>query len=176
MGPCGPSPTRTFFYGMEPGEEILGRDRTRQTLEIRLITVGETGDDGEVKVFFELTVSPVRCVSPNAKLPPRPRKRLKADASNPAHVGAPNAGAVATVAAKAGAKVKAGDLLLTIEAMKMETGIARLTANAVVEGRPCPARRADRSQGSADRIRGLNTQAGRNKHPRDQPCHAGAFA
>jgi pyruvate carboxylase len=32
-------------------------------------------------------------------------------------------GAVASVAAKAGAKVKAGDLLLTIEAMKMESGL-----------------------------------------------------
>ena len=32
-------------------------------------------------------------------------------------------GVVATVAATAGAKVKEGDLLLTIEAMKMETGI-----------------------------------------------------
>jgi pyruvate carboxylase len=30
---------------------------------------------------------------------------------------------VATVAVQAGAKVKRGDLLLTIEAMKMETGI-----------------------------------------------------
>ena len=32
-------------------------------------------------------------------------------------------GVIATVAAQAGAKVKAGDLLLTIEAMKMETGL-----------------------------------------------------
>ena len=32
-------------------------------------------------------------------------------------------GAVATVAVKAGQKIKAGDLLLTIEAMKMETGL-----------------------------------------------------
>jgi pyruvate carboxylase len=32
-------------------------------------------------------------------------------------------GVVATVAAQAGKAVRAGDLLLTIEAMKMETGI-----------------------------------------------------
>ena len=32
-------------------------------------------------------------------------------------------GAVATVAVKAGQKISTGDLLLTIEAMKMETGL-----------------------------------------------------
>ena len=47
----------------------------------------------------------------------------KADAGNPNHVGAPMPGVVASVAVEAGAKVKKGDLMVTIEAMKMETGI-----------------------------------------------------
>ena len=47
----------------------------------------------------------------------------KAVEGNPNHLGAPMPGAVAAVAVVAGQKVKAGDLLLTIEAMKMETGI-----------------------------------------------------
>ena len=47
----------------------------------------------------------------------------KVEVGNPNHVGAPMPGVVATVAAVAGAKVKEGDLLLTIEAMKMETGL-----------------------------------------------------
>ncbi|MFZ1479974.1 MAG: biotin/lipoyl-containing protein, partial [Paracoccaceae bacterium] len=47
----------------------------------------------------------------------------KAAEGNPAHVGAPMPGAVASVLVTAGAKVKPGDLLLTIEAMKMETGL-----------------------------------------------------
>ncbi|MGN7871841.1 biotin/lipoyl-containing protein, partial [Paracoccus sp. 22332] len=42
---------------------------------------------------------------------------------NAGHVGAPMPGVVASVAATAGAKVRQGDLLLTIEAMKMETGL-----------------------------------------------------
>ena len=37
--------------------------------------------------------------------------------------GAPMPGVVASVGAVAGAKVSQGDLLLTIEAMKMETGL-----------------------------------------------------
>ena len=47
----------------------------------------------------------------------------KADISNPNHIGAPMPGVVASVGVQAGVEVKAGDLLLTIEAMKMETGI-----------------------------------------------------
>ncbi|MBV1867039.1 MAG: hypothetical protein KUG69_03905, partial [Marinosulfonomonas sp.] len=47
----------------------------------------------------------------------------KADSNNPNHIGAPMPGVVAVVAVQPGAKIKEGDLLLTIEAMKMETGI-----------------------------------------------------
>ncbi|MGR3709558.1 MAG: biotin/lipoyl-containing protein, partial [Alterinioella nitratireducens] len=50
-------------------------------------------------------------------------KRAKAELGNPNHIGAPMPGVVATVAVKPGQSLKAGDLLLTIEAMKMETGI-----------------------------------------------------
>ena len=49
--------------------------------------------------------------------------RIKADASNKCHVGAPMPGIVASVAVQEGAEVKQGDLMLTIEAMKMETGL-----------------------------------------------------
>ncbi|TAG15513.1 MAG: biotin/lipoyl-binding protein, partial [Rhodobacterales bacterium] len=39
------------------------------------------------------------------------------------HVGAPMPGSIASLAVTVGQKVRAGDLLLTIEAMKMETGL-----------------------------------------------------
>ena len=47
----------------------------------------------------------------------------KAEPGNEKHIGAPMPGVVASVGATVGQKVRAGDLLLTIEAMKMETGI-----------------------------------------------------
>ena len=49
--------------------------------------------------------------------------RPKAEVGNDNHIGAPMPGVVASVGAQAGKEVKEGDLLLTIEAMKMETGI-----------------------------------------------------
>jgi pyruvate carboxylase len=122
-GPVRTLPTRTFFYGMEPGEEISAEIDPGKTLEVRLITVGETGDDGEVKVFFELNGQPRTVRVANREVKAKTAQRLKADPANIAHVGAPMPGAVASVAASVGAKVKAGDLLLTIEAMKMETGM-----------------------------------------------------
>ena len=49
--------------------------------------------------------------------------RAKADPGNENHVAAPMPGVIASVAVEAGRKVAAGDILLTIEAMKMETAI-----------------------------------------------------
>ncbi|MDX1822385.1 MAG: pyruvate carboxylase [Paracoccaceae bacterium] len=122
-GPVRTLPTRTYLYGMEPGEEITAEIDPGKTLEIRLQAVGETTDDGEVKVFFELNGQPRVIRVPNRLVKSQTAARPKAEAGNPAHIGAPMPGVVASVAATVGARVKAGDLLLTIEAMKMETGI-----------------------------------------------------
>ena len=122
-GPVRTLPTRTFFYGMTPGEEISVEIDPGKTLELRLITVGETGDDGEVKVFFELNGQPRTVRMENREVKAHTAQRLKAEPGNPAHLGAPMPGAVASVAVQPGARVKAGDMVLTIEAMKMETGL-----------------------------------------------------
>ena len=45
-GPVRALPTKTFFYGMEPGEEITAEIDPGKTLEIRLQAVGETDDKG----------------------------------------------------------------------------------------------------------------------------------
>jgi pyruvate carboxylase len=122
-GPVRTLPTRTFFYGMEPSEEISAEIDPGKTLEIRLQAVGETNEDGEVKVFFELNGQPRVIRVPNRMVKAATQKRPKAESGNAKHIGAPMPGVVASVAVQAGARVKAGDLLLTIEAMKMETGI-----------------------------------------------------
>jgi pyruvate carboxylase len=122
-GPVRTLPTRTFFYGMEPGEEITAEIDPGKTLEIRLIAVGETQEDGEARVFFELNGQPRTVRVPDRRIKSTVAARPKAEPGNPSHIGAPMPGAVATVAVKAGQTVKTGDLLVTIEAMKMETGL-----------------------------------------------------
>ncbi|RMD92164.1 MAG: biotin/lipoyl-binding protein, partial [Alphaproteobacteria bacterium] len=122
-GPVRTLPTHTFFYGMEPGEEISAEIDPGKTLEIRLQAVGETREDGNVSVFFELNGQPRMVRVPNRAVRETKPVRPKADPSNPQHLGAPMPGVVATVAVSEGDRVKPGDLLLTVEAMKMETAI-----------------------------------------------------
>ncbi|UWQ10207.1 pyruvate carboxylase [Aliiroseovarius crassostreae] len=122
-GPVRTLPTKTFFYGMEPGEEIEAEIDPGKTLEILLQAVGETDENGEVKVFFELNGQPRVIRVPNRLVKATTASRPKAEEGNTNHVGAPMPGVVASVAVSAGQEVHEGDLLLTIEAMKMETGI-----------------------------------------------------
>ncbi|MFT6674548.1 MAG: pyruvate carboxylase [Sulfitobacter sp.] len=122
-GPVRTLPTQTFFYGMEPGEEISAEIDPGKTLEIRMQALSETGEDGEVKVFFELNGQPRVIRVPNRLVKATTQQRPKAETGNDNHIGAPMPGVVASVGAIVGQKVHAGDLLLTIEAMKMETGI-----------------------------------------------------
>jgi pyruvate carboxylase len=122
-GPVRTLPTKAFFYGMNPGEEISAEIDPGKTLEIRMQAVSEVTEDGEVKVFFELNGQPRTIRVMNRLAASEKITRPKAEAGNANHIGAPMPGVVATVAAVAGKEVKEGDLLLTIEAMKMETGI-----------------------------------------------------
>ncbi|KAF0675441.1 pyruvate carboxylase [Profundibacterium mesophilum] len=130
-GPVRTLPTHTFFYGMEPGEEITAEIDPGKTLEIRCQAIGETGDDGKSKVFFELNGQPRLVRVPNRKMAGSAAVRAKAEPGNAAHVGAPMPGVVATVGVQVGSAVKEGDLLLTIEAMKMETGLHAERASTV---------------------------------------------
>ncbi len=122
-GPVRALPTKTFFYGMEPGEEITAEIDPGKTLEIRLQAVGETDDKGDVRVFFELNGQPRIIRVPNRLIKSETEINPKAEEGNDAHVGAPMPGVVAGVTVSHGQAIKEGDLLLTIEAMKMETGL-----------------------------------------------------
>ena len=123
FGPVRTLPTKTFFYGMEPGDEISAEIDPGKTLEIRLQAVGEPHQDGSVRVFFELNGQPRVVRVADKKASAETIQRPKAEVGNPNHLGAPMPGVVATVAVQEGAEVKEGDLLVTIEAMKMETGL-----------------------------------------------------
>ena len=122
-GPVRTLPTKTFFYGMSSGDEISLEIDPGKTLEIRMQAIGETDENGEVKVFFELNGQPRVIRVPNRLVTSETTSRPKADPSNSNHIGAPMPGVISTVSVNEGQGVKKGDLLLTIEAMKMETGI-----------------------------------------------------
>jgi pyruvate carboxylase len=116
-------PTPVFFNGLGQGDEISVEIGTGKTLVIRLHGSAEVIDDeGEgVKLFFELNGQPrlLRVAKVGAGV--ARRERMKAEEGNPDHVGAPMPGSVVAVSVKVGQKVRRGDPLVSIEAMKMET-------------------------------------------------------
>ena len=80
-------------------------------------------EDGTRTVFFELNGQPRSVKVPDRSQVALKPPRRKADAGNANHVGAPMPGTVATIAVSQGGRVARGDVLLTIEAMKMETSV-----------------------------------------------------
>jgi pyruvate carboxylase len=115
-------PTATFFYGLAEREEIAADLDPGKTLLIRLQGSVPAEEEGLTKLFFELN-GQSRTLRVERAGAVRAAKRPQAEAGNPAHVAAPMPGMVYTVAAMPGQRIKAGDPLLSIEAMKMETQI-----------------------------------------------------
>jgi pyruvate carboxylase len=122
-GPVRTLPTRTFFYGMEAGEQITAEIDPGKRLEIVLQTVGATSDTGDVKVFFELNGQPREIRVPNRSVKAKFAARPKIQDGNPAHVGAPMPGLVIGVTAKVGDMLAKGDPILQLEAMKMQASV-----------------------------------------------------
>jgi len=142
-GPVSVLPTPIYFYGMQAGEETSVAIEKGKSLVIRLQAVGETDEEGQVRVFFELNGQPRMVKVPNRAVASSRPERRKAEEGNDAHVAAPMPGAIATVAVKPGQQVKAGDVLLTIEAMKMETALHALRDSTVSEVLVAPGQPVD---------------------------------
>jgi pyruvate carboxylase len=125
-------PTANFFYGLRAGEEVSIEIERGKTLIITYLTTGDAHQDGTRTVFFELNAQPRDVTVLDRSAESTVVRNRKGDARDPSHVPAPMPGKVSTVAVKAGDLVKAGDRLLSIEAMKMETAITA-PANATVK-------------------------------------------
>lgn len=121
FGPVSMLPTSIFFYGMGVGQEVSLEIESGKTLEIILTAIGPARPDGQVEFFFELNGQPRTVSVRDASAATLAFARRKAQEGNDRHVAAPMPGAVTTLAVQAGQKVAAGDVFLTLEAMKMET-------------------------------------------------------
>lgn len=120
-GPLSVLPTPVFFHGMAPGDQITIEIEKGKALVVRLQAIGEAGDEGFARVFFELDGQPRTIKAPNRAVTSKVVARARADPANPLHLAAPMPGLVASIAGQKGQKLTAGDVVLTIEAMKMET-------------------------------------------------------
>ncbi|MEO5915627.1 MAG: pyruvate carboxylase [Luteolibacter sp.] len=118
-------PTPAFFYGLHIGEEIEIEIDTGKILIIKLISIGEADSAGRRALFYELNGMPRESiVADNSLKSVSIASRVKGEPNNPAHACAPMPGMVTEVAVSPGQEVKAGDKLVTLEAMKMLTTVS----------------------------------------------------
>ncbi len=114
-------PTPAFFFGMQAGEEFAADIEPGKTLFIKYLATGSPHPDGTRTVFFELNGQPRDVTIDDRSVESTVEKNIKADPSNPCHVAASMPGMVVSVAIQAGDKIKKGQKLLVVEAMKMQT-------------------------------------------------------
>ena len=122
-GPTEALPTPVYFYGLEENDEIFIDIEKGKTLVLQYLGRTETNEKGMVRVFFDLNGQPRTISVPDRLKVGDVKVRPKAALGDAKQVGAPMPGVISTLAVKEGQSVQAGDVLLSIEAMKMETAI-----------------------------------------------------
>ena len=137
--------SHVFFNGMALGETNKINIEDGKTLVIKYLGLGDHNDDGTINVQFELNGMrrEVAVRDPNAS--EKTRQVVQADESDPQQVGASIPGMVSKIHVQPGDVVEENQVLMTIEAMKMETAITARTAGTVKkirvkEGQPVKAR------------------------------------
>jgi pyruvate carboxylase len=126
-------PTPVFFYGMEKGEEVSIDIEAGKTLIVKFLAVGDPHVDGRRMVFFELNGQPREVPVEDRSLAEVVKSHPKADPGDKRQVSAPMPGLVVQVTVAPEEHVAAGQKLLTMEAMKMETTVYAELAGRVAE-------------------------------------------
>lgn len=133
FGPVSRLPTHCFFYGMSIGEQVQVEIEPGKVLNIVLAAISEINEKGERKLFFELNGQP-RTISVVEKAATASIAAARmADETDARHVAAPMPGLISALSVQSGDPVKAGDRLMSIEAMKMETAILATRDGTVTE-------------------------------------------
>ncbi len=121
-------PTPVFFYGMGEREEVGIDIDPGKTLVVRLQGSAPPDEEGVGQRVLRAERAAARRPNREGRHGLDVVHRPKADGGNPAHVPAPMPGMVVTVAVRPGQPVRAGDPLVSIEAMKMESQSCRRRA------------------------------------------------
>ncbi|TPX30589.1 pyruvate carboxylase [Synchytrium microbalum] len=130
-------PTYHLLTPLVIGEEFSFELETGKTLIVKLLAIGPVNDaTGKRDIYFSVNgearmvaVSDHKANSAASLTPSRP----KADTKDKMQLGAPMAGVVVDVRVKVGSAVNAGDIVVVLSAMKLETSVASATAGVVSE-------------------------------------------
>lgn len=122
--------TRDYLYGLREGEEIVVNVEPGVSLYVELEAMSDTDDRGMRTVMASLNGQMRPVVVPDRSVSVEIPSAEKADPQQSGHVAAPFAG-VTTLKVEVGQNVAVGDVLATIEAMKMEASITSQVSGAV---------------------------------------------
>ena len=122
-GPLMDLDTTTYYQGMRPGEEIQIQLSAGQTMLLKLLFVTPADADGYRTLYYELDGQDYQMSVKDQSLKGQVVSVPKADPDDPSQIGMPLNGTVVKVNVKAGDQVKVGDVLVTTEAMKMESAV-----------------------------------------------------
>jgi len=123
----------TYFYGLDPGQEVWVDLEPGKTLVISLSAVGDANEDGWRTVYFEVNGHGRQVTVRDRSRASATAERRKSDKGDANQIGAVMPGLVIALHAKVGQKVEAGTPLMTLEAMKMETVVRAGKAGTVKE-------------------------------------------
>jgi pyruvate carboxylase len=126
-------PSPAYFYGLQQKQEIHVDLEEGKTLFIQLVNLTEPDSSGQQTAIFDLNGYPRHTAVTNHALAREVVTRPKANPAEPAQIGAPMPGMVASIAVTLGQKVKEGETLLTLEAMKMFAAISAPAAGTIQE-------------------------------------------
>ncbi len=115
--------SHVFFHGLKKGEEtklMLGEGKE---VLIRYVDMSEPNAEGVRNVTFEINGVMREVRVQDKKLQVNTDKKLKAEKGNILQLGSPIPGTVGKIHVKEGDHVDKNSLLMTVEAMKMETSI-----------------------------------------------------
>ena len=124
-------PTRSLIAPMKLGEEISFEIERGKLLIVKLTAIGDIRSNGLREVFFELNGQPRSFLVADASIARETVTRERAKVDEPSSVGAPMPGVIIDLQTKVGATLAAGDPLVVMSAMKMETVVGAPIAGKV---------------------------------------------
>lgn len=115
--------SHVYFYGLRKGEETTLKIGEGKHLLIKYVDMTEPNEEGMRTLTFEINGAMRHVKVMDNNLEVKSDRKLKADKNNPAHLGSSIPGTVGKIYVKEGDKVAKNTLLMTVEAMKMETTV-----------------------------------------------------